>query len=71
MLVLKRRREQIVRISPGAATDLSAEVEVKVLQISGDWVKLGITAPAGWVIVWIPSARPDNPVAATQRNGKS
>jgi carbon storage regulator CsrA len=42
MLVLKRRREQIVMIGP--------DVTVRVLQITGDWVELGIVAPREWNI---------------------
>lgn len=42
MLVLKRRREQSVQIGP--------DVTVTVLAISGESVKLGITAPPEWLI---------------------
>lgn len=54
MLVLKRRRQQSVQIGP--------DVTVTLLQISGDWVKLGIEAPPQWLIDRLPQVGQDNSI---------
>jgi carbon storage regulator CsrA len=43
MLVLKRHRGEVIMIG---------ESQVKVLQISEEWVELGISAPPDCQIIW-------------------
>lgn len=57
MLVLKRRREQAFTVG---------DYTVKVVAIGQDWVKLGITTPAGIRIIWRRSEIIENGVAATE-----
>lgn len=56
MLVLKRRREQSIQIGP--------DVTVTILAISGESVKLGITAPPEWLIDRSSQAARDQQVFA-------
>lgn len=51
MLILKRRREQSLKIGP--------DVTIKVVQIDRDAVKLEITAPASFKIVRTVDSGPE------------
>lgn len=56
MLVLKRRRDQSLQIG--------SDVTVTVLEISDDWVKLGIAAPPDWDIDRASQAGRENLITA-------